>query len=963
MLTGEAGIGKTRLIEALAERAAELGFQTVTGRAYPVETGVPYALFSDGFVPFLREIPPATLQALTRGGTAELAMLFPTLRADAQPARSSDGSDVRARLFDTFSGLAYRLAQKQPMLLVLENLHWADPSSLDLFHFLARTVAGHPLVILSSYNDVQREENRNLRLVEQSLTSLGALQRHTIPPLTADEVVEFVAAHFDVGLADVRDFARRVHARTRGNAFFIEESLKALVQSGRLRQEDGRWVGWTTEQLALPDTIRDALSLRYDRLSETAQQIVQLAAVIAVHAPHALLERLAGVSGEAMLSAVDELRRDRIVDEVVLDSGPAYAFSHPMMQDMLYAELSAARMRALHAQIADALEAFYGSKALERAGEIAVHFARAQAPEQAPRALRYLIAAGRTALRRGAAKEAVDSLTLALTLIERAGDGEGLDEVLGLLGRARHKIGDYTGAVSLWRRAVTRAQEQGHHGRIAALERRLGVAATRTGKFDTAVAHHERALAAAAVAGDERAGAEVRLARSSVLMEVGRGAEALADARHALEIAERAGDALLLGRVHQALQTLAVWRGPSAAAIEHGRKALEYAQDAADTRTAWQAEWVTAYHAGLTGDSVGTAKHLAEAERLAEELRSPVLRLWTAEVAIEYRSGIGEWDAALTIADETIESARAFGQRSLLPRILVWSALIQCGRGDLDAAKRRIDEAWEMSGASRSDSSEPVNVHAVLPAHVGLAYYHLYRRDFRTAMQIGERGLVIADRTGYEVWAVHRLLPLLAECALWLREWEMSSAYAQRLREASERLGHPLARAWSDTTVAMELFLRDRAPAALDLALAAADSLDAIPFVEHGARLRRRLVDLLDIAGRRDEAERELRTVHKTFAQLGAKDAVEDCKEKYKELGLTPPSIAIGPRPAAGPASLTPTQKKVAHLAAEGLRNREIGERLAMSHRTAGTHLQEAYKRLGVRNRTQLGAKLRELGI
>lgn len=961
VLAGESGIGKTRLIEAIAEHAKELNFQVVIGRAYPVETGVPFALFGDGFVPLLRDMPAATLQTMTRGGMGELTMLFPTLRTEASAARG-DASDVRARLLDTFTSLVHRLAQKKPMLVVLENLHWADPSSLDLFHFLARTVAAHPLVVLSSYNDVQREQNRSLRVAEQSLLSLGALQRHVLPPLSDEEAVELVSAYFGVGLAEVREFARRVHLRTRGNAFFIEESLKALVQAGRIRQEDGRWVGWGTEQLGLPDSIRDALFLRYERFSEAAQQVAQLAAVVAVQVPHALLERIAAVSSDVLLGAIDELLRDRILSEVAAATGPAYVFTHPLMQDMLYAELSAARRQLLHGQVADALESFYGGAAMEHAVEIAVHFARAENSEQAPRAIAFLVAAGRAALARGAADEAVESLSRALRLVERH-DGDGpLEDVLDLLGRARHKRGDYAGAADLWQRAIARATAAGANDRIAMLERRLGVAAMRVGDFSAALEHQDRGRAAAVAGQNVAAEAELLLARSAALMEIGRGDEALVETRSALVIAERVDDARLLARVHQALQTLAVWRGPSTAAVEHGERALRFAEAARDARTAWQTEWVMAYHAGLTGDSVGTARHLAGAERLADELRSPVLRIWTSEVAIEYRSGIGEWDAALTIADEAIESARAFRQKLVLPRLLVWSGLIHCGRGDLDEAKRRIDEAWEVSGAARSDGREPINVHSVLPAHVGLGYYHLYRRDYRTALQVGQRGLEIADRTGYEVWAVHRLLPLLAECSLWTREWELSTEYSRRLREASARLGHPLALAWAEASDALEGFLRDHRVDALDQALAAADQLEAIPFVEHAARLRRRLVDLLEVAGRKEEAAEQLHRVYRTFGQLRAKLALEDCRDRFIELGLKPPAIE-SPKPPPGPGSLTPTQQKVALLAAEGLSNKEIGDKLGMSHRTVGTHLQEAYKRLDVRNRTELAAKLRELGV
>ncbi len=962
IVAGEGGVGKTRLSEALRERAAEREFTTVLGRAFPVETGIPYAIFGDGFVPLLRAMPPATLQTMSRGAAAELALLFPTLRTEGTPApRAGEAAELKPRIFDAFSQLLTRLAAKTPMLVVLENLHWADPSSLDLFHFLARGASAQPLVLLATYNDAQRESHRSLRNAEQSLLSLGVLARHTLPPLTRAETMQFVLTAFGETAEAIGDFADRVHERTRGNPFFIEEVLKMLLDSGRLRREGDRWTGWVTEQLALPGNIRDALQVRYDRLSEAAQKVVVVAAVVGAQVPHALLERLAGLDGEALLAVVDELRRERIFEEVEAPEGPAYLFTHPMLQEMLYAELSRARVRALHAEIADGLETMYGARALANAEEIAVHLRRAESPAQAERAVRYLTAAGEIAIERGAHREAVDSLNSALTLLDRAGTTTGLEPVLDLLGRARHRLGDYTGASALWRRAIALAESRGELSRVATLERRLGVAALRVGDFPRALEHYERGLDTARRAHDEGAEASLQLARSAVMMEVGDGAEAERAGRKALEIAERLGEPRLLARVHQALQAIAVWRGPPAAAMEHGARALEIAAQIGDHRTAWQAEWTHAYNAGLTGDSAGTGRRISEASRLAEELRSPVLRILTAEVTVEYRSGIGEWDAALALADRSIEEARAFGQKLLLPRLLVWSALVLCGRGEFEKAKVRIDEAWTLSGADRAEDGGPINVHLVVPAHVGLAYYHMYRRDYRLALDIAERGLAIADRTGYTVLAVHRLLPLAAEASLWIRDWERSDAYGTRLRQAADHLGHPLAGAWSDASFALARMLQGDKAGAIEQLRQAADALDAIPFTEHAARLRRKFVDALIFLGDRGAAEVELYRIHDVFARLGAELALDDVREKMRELGMRLPRRK--PTEGSGWGELTPTEVKVARLVADGKSNKEIGEALSMSDRTAGTHLANIYKKLKVRTRGQLAVLVRDLGI
>src|SRR5919206_1744301 len=143
-IVGEGGIGKTRLAAAAAERAQKKGWTVVSGRAYPVETGVPYAVFSDALVPLLRSMDPSQLSVLTRGGAAEFAQMFPNLSPATDRARQSTGADpseIKARLLWNFSQFLGRLAAKQPLFVLLENLQWADASSLELLHSVARQIA------------------------------------------------------------------------------------------------------------------------------------------------------------------------------------------------------------------------------------------------------------------------------------------------------------------------------------------------------------------------------------------------------------------------------------------------------------------------------------------------------------------------------------------------------------------------------------------------------------------------------------------------------------------------------------------------------------------------------------------------------------------------------------------------------------------------------------------------------
>src|SRR5689334_7539814 len=244
-LAGEGGIGKTRLAEWAAMEASRRGWTTAFGRAYPVETGVPYALFSDALLPTLKAMDSATLAVMSRGGEAELARLFPALdlRTDSRAPRG-DAAEVKARLLWNFSQFLGRFASKRPLLIVLENVHWADASSLELLHFVARQLSGHRIVVLCSYSDAVRDSNPTLASTERSLVGLGAASVVRLNPWPRADSDELVSRLFDVDPSTIREFAALLYERTRGNPFFTEETLKSLVDSGHLRREDGRWIGW-----------------------------------------------------------------------------------------------------------------------------------------------------------------------------------------------------------------------------------------------------------------------------------------------------------------------------------------------------------------------------------------------------------------------------------------------------------------------------------------------------------------------------------------------------------------------------------------------------------------------------------------------------------------------------------------------------------------------------------------------
>lgn len=960
-VVGESGIGKTKLVEAAIEQAGKRGFTIAVGRAYPVETGVPYAVFSDALIPLLRGFEPSVLTLLTRGGTAELEQLFPALNTGDRrlaPPRG-DPAELKARLLWNLTQLLSRIAAKRPLLLVLENLQWADSASLEMLHFVARQIGNDRVMLIGTHNDPDLRGSAALRGTERSLRGLNGAQRIRLHPLSADDVVSLLEQRFGAERARVTPLAERLHRWTAGNAFFVDETVTSLVQSGQLHQAHGGWIGWDVEDLHVPATIREAVLSRLADRSPDAQRLADVAAVLGAEATHDELAAVSELQSERLIAAIDELRSADVLTERANGDDIVYDFSHPLLQETLYAEIGLARTRSLHGTIAERLERLYGDRAIDHAGRLAFHYARTDTRQLAAKAVQYLRAAGRDASAKHANREAADYLTTALDL---AGDTDdaGANEVVLELARVRQRMGDYDGALALWERALTSATAQADFARVGSIERHIGLARYWSGAFEDSLAHFDAALAAARRTGDRSLEARVLLPKASCLQAIGRPEDAAREVQAALAIANAEGEAGLLARAYRALLLLHLWTGPADDARKNGERAIAIAEDGngRGRGVAWSAHWALAMLGGLTGNAEEVRVHLADAQRLADEARSPLFRVWTAEVEIEYEAGIGEWEHAVSLAERTITLARSLGQRTLLPRLLVWLGLLHFGRGDIERGRECVDEAWELSGAA-DPGARGRDIHGVVPAHIGMAGYHLAMREYAAAIEVGERGLRIADRSGYVVWAIHRLMPIIAEASLWAADHKRARALAARMRRQSAALGQRLGMAWADACDAVSEMLVGDAKKSIDQLRGAAEALEAIPYVADAARVRRQLAIALAKTGDRDGATKELRRAHEVFARLGAKQELNETREQLRELGARPPARSI----TQGMAGLTGREVEIVRLVVARRSNKEIGAALGISARTASTHLSNIFTKLGVESRGELADRVREAGI
>jgi ATP/maltotriose-dependent transcriptional regulator MalT len=964
-LRGEGGVGKSRLASELAERAVRRSWKVAKGRAYPVETGVPYALFSDAWLPTLRDMDSNTLTVLSRGGEAELRYLFPALgpaHDDLDAITSGDPQELRTRLMWNFAEFVKRYAGRAPVLCILEDLQWADESSLHLIHFLARQTAGEQILFLCTYNDQERERSPRLIQTERSLASEGVAVVHQLQPLSLDQVTELVGRSFGVKGDSVREFSAVLYGWTRGNAFFVEEIVKSLVTTGRLRKEGGSWVGWDAKEFGMPGSIRDAVITRIRSFSPTAQTVAERAAIVGTRVTYPLLASISGLSGSDLLGALEELCANGILDERAEAGEVVYHFAHPLVRQILYGEFGLAHARQLHGVVAEAMERYYGARAIEHADELAFHFTRTDSTALKAKATQYLAAAGRKALERRADREAINYLRAAM---KHAGDDEAdgspsRAELLPLLARAHTHVGDYDAAAELWSAALVAVPED--RPEHTALRRTLGMTEFWRGDHDEALANFDSGLVAAESRGDDPAIVRLRVAKAHCLHELGQGTAALGTLQPALPLAEKIGDPSLEARVHRALALLHVWIGPPEKAEAHAERAIGLATEVGDASIEFWARWGLAVLSGMRGNIERMIREIEQVNGLAERAHSPVLRLWTADMVVELAYARGEWDRGIAEGTQAIELARSLNQRTLLPRLLVWTSQFFTARGEHERAAELVNEAKEISGIDGLDlKSGSYDVHQVVPTYIGMAHHYLGLGDFEEAIAAAEKGREIAEGTGYVLWAIHNLLPVLAEACLWADHLDRAEEVGRQLRAHSERIDHRLGLAWADACEALLQWKRGDPEGSIAPMKAAAEALDAIPMRWHATRLRRQLHARMRDAGRIEEAKAELDRVWEVCVAIGAGVEKEKARQNYHEMGFRPPRP-----PSDGPYGLTPEELEIAKLVSEGMSNKAIAATRGSAVRTISTHLSNIYEKLDIGGpgaRVRLGNLIREAGL
>lgn len=465
MLVGEPGIGKTRTAQELGTYARVRGARVLVGRSYEGEGAPAYWPWLQMARAYIHDADPDTLVSDMGPGASDIAQvmsdlqdLIPGLRGSA--SQSLEPEQARFRFFDSITTFLKNAAQREPLVLFLDDLHWADAPSLRLLQFIARELSGSRLLVIGTYRDVALGRRHPLSQALADLSREGLVERVPLHGLTETEVERFIEV--TASIHPPRSLVHAVYGETEGNPFFVSEIVSLMASEGTLDDAGGL----DRFTVTIPQGVREVVGRRLDRLSEDCNRVLAVASAVGREFGVEVVERVADLPRERVLELLEEAEGQRIVSDSSRPGAFSFMFSHALVQEALYDELGVTQRVRLHRRIAEAIEEICGDDREAHLSELAHHFLEAQ---ELDRAIDYSARAAARAVSLIAYEEGADLYASALQALEMKTPNPGRQhiELMVALGKAQTRAAEGHQAKENFRRAALLARELELHDLFA----------------------------------------------------------------------------------------------------------------------------------------------------------------------------------------------------------------------------------------------------------------------------------------------------------------------------------------------------------------------------------------------------------------------------------------------------------------------------------------------------------------
>ena len=944
MIAGEPGIGKTRLAVEVASEAVSRGMRVLIGHCEERQGSPPYLPFAEILETAQRRLAVADFRMVLGDAAGEMVRLLPGLRRSwpSLPAPLAlPPEQERLFLFNSVTEVLERLAGLAPLMVVVEDIQWADEATLLLLEHLARRVAQMPLLILATYRDTELDLGSALVRTLEELRRTGSSYSSVLRPL---DIAETAAMLLSVSGQEVPASAVvLIHGAGNGNPFFTEELFRHMAEEGLLVERAGSWHFVPAVAVSVPPGVQLVIERRLCRLTAGVRDVLTVAAAIGPVFSFALMRELADMGDDALLAALEEAARAHLVLSAAAGPEAGFSFAHELTRQTLLEGLSSPRRQAIHLRVADAMERLYAGQLAERAPDIANQLLLAGSAAEADRSVRYLIWAGDNALAAAAFEDALAHFDNALAL-RPADTGRQRADARFRRGLALRGLGNWDAALASFSESLDEYTRLGDLKAVGHLCAELALQLLYARRFGECQAILTRGLAAA---GDAVSADRVQLLcvsgrLASFAGDFERGEELI---QLAISAAEQLGDSRLLG-VALFASTMHHWAWAQPA------RALASADRAAGLTGAAGALWDLADGLPFVQLAQVLAGRPGDVVRLGEVVEPLARRL--GHYGALMVAGRGRLLAAITAGDLAAVEAWAAKDLQLCeevglpwsPDSYAWLGLAAFWRGDWPAALDAFSEGMRRE--------RPGMVAGACRAGAALVLAYLGEQTRCRAMlsdpllelptpgrphSLGQwTGLLMATEAlallGARDQAAARY-DLVVEA---MQAGNVLRGYDNRLLQAVAGLAAAAAERW-DTA-------EDHFRRGLDLAETLPHRLDQADIRQLYARM---LSDRGGV-GDRVTAVRLLAEAAALYDQIGMPGHLHLARRMLADLRHDHTTRAERTPPAH---QLTRREVQVLSLLADGRTSREVAEQLSLSVTTVQRHVANIYAKIGVRNRAE----------
>jgi DNA-binding CsgD family transcriptional regulator/tetratricopeptide (TPR) repeat protein len=963
LISGEAGIGKSRLVTEVKGYAASHDFLLLQGSCFPTDLSYPYAPLLDLLRSFLAghssALPAPEVQSFAQAFLPLLSDIGHLLPVVPPPPTLTtlDPEQEKRRRFEAAAHFLTSQSATHPVLLVVEDLHWSDDTSLEFLHYLARRCSAHPLLLLLTYRG--DEVRPSLRHFLAHLDRERLAQERSLARLTRDEVEAMLRAIFALPRSARLELSDPIYELTEGNPFFVEEVLTSLIAAGDIFYENGRWDRKPLSELHIPRSVQDAVHQRTDLLSEDARRALILAAVAGRRFDFALLQQLTHHDEPHLLSLMKELIAAQLVVE---ESEERFAFRHALTRQAIYADLLVRERKALHRSIADTMERLYVSSLDAYLADLAYHFYEAGTWEKA---LEYGQRAGEHAQHLHSPHAATRHLTRALDAAQR---GSILPPTMlyHLRGQAFETLGDFACAQADFKTTLQMAQGAGDlHVEWQALVD-LGFLWAQRDYAQTGT-YYQQALALARQMDDPLTLAHSLNHLGNWHVNIEEPREALGYHQEALTLFQQAHDSPGIAETCDMLGMASTLGGDLVQGVAYCQQAIALFRELDNPQGLASSLTLLAELGGnyqsetLVPASISFAESLhfgEQALKTARESGQRSAEAYTLASLGHYLGPHGEYARALELVQASLAISEQIEHRQWMIFGYWEVGVLYLDLLALPEALQRLEQALALAHEVGS-----WNWIRIVSGFLARAY--LLQQDFMKAKSILTAALepdaamqTIGQRL---VWAAR------ADLALARGNPVLALDIADRLIASAANLSEErvIPRLWK---------LRGEALSALGRAAEAETMLRAAQETAHEQGLRPVLwrIDvtlgkLYQVQRRQQEAEQALSTARALIEELAAKVPDEHLREHFlsQTTVMLPQKRALTSGRAARQAygGLTAREREVATLIGQGKSNHEIADLLVVGNRTVEAHVSGILSKLGFTSRAQIAVWVHEKGL